>query len=80
MKQTQEALKDPEKVKELEEKAKKAIEEGNAALEEMAKNKETEGSSNDKKADGDDSDKNEPHVVEDDEEDPIPEMPSLNLN
>lgn len=89
MKTTQDALKDPKKVKELEEKAKKAIEEGNAALEEMAKQKSGELSAGEK-AEGEDDvkkeatlkdAKEESSAKEDkEEEDPIPDMPSLNLN
>jgi hypothetical protein len=88
MKQTKQALKDPEKVKELEDKAKKAIEEGNAALEEIEKQKAGEGSAGEK-TDGEDDakkeatpkgGKEEADPKEDkEEEDPIPEMPSLNL-
>jgi hypothetical protein len=89
MKHTQDALKDPKKVKELEEKAKKAIEEGNAALEEIEKQKAGEGAAGEK-ADGEDDSKKEAAPKDEqeeadpkedkEEEDPIPEMPSLNLN
>jgi predicted phage gp36 major capsid-like protein len=81
MQKTQEVLKDPEKVKEMEDKMQKALKEGEEALTKAQAERDAKG---DKIEDGDkkeaaeeDGDKKE---AAKDDEDEIPDMPSLNLN
>lgn len=80
MKQSQEMLKDPEKVKELEAKMQERLKEGTELLEKakkLASDKEGEEGEGDKKeAATDDSDKKEAAKEEDD----MPDIPTLSLN
>jgi hypothetical protein len=78
MKSTKEALNDPEKVKELEEKAKAAIELGNQELEELKAAKE--GDDDEKKPAAVAKDDAKPAAEEEEEVDDMPEIPKLNLN
>lgn len=84
MTQTKEAMKDPEKLKEMEEKAKAAIDEGNKALEEMeAKKKEgktEETEKEDAKKEGDKEEDDQKEAAKEDEVDDMPDIPQLNIN
>ena len=76
MKKTEEHLKDPKKAKELEEKTKAAIQEGNKLLDEREKAlKEATGEDGDKK-----TDEKEDKKVAAEEIDDVPDIPSLNIN
>ena len=76
MKKTQDVLKDPKKVKEMEDKMKAALEEGNKTLEEVEKQRKKLDGNDDKPAT---DDKQEATKKVDDEDD-IPDIPSLNIN
>jgi len=86
----QEAMKDPKKMKEMEETMQQRLKEGNQMLEKgkatlEAKKKEEEGSVDDKKKkkegeEGDDEDKKEAAVETKSELEDIPDIPSLSLN
>ncbi len=85
LKETKEVMNDPEKIKEMEAAAQKALEEGNKQLEALEKaRKEKEGSSeNIEKAEGDDCDQKvaaKADAATNEEEDEVPDIPSLNLN
>jgi hypothetical protein len=80
MKSTKEALNDPEKVKELEEKAKAAIELGNKELEELKAAKEDDDGDEKKPAAVAKDDDAKPAAEEEEEVDDMPEIPKLNLN
>lgn len=77
--QTQEAMQDPEKVKEMEEKAQKALEEGSKQLDEIERLRKEKKGNNDDKIEDDKKDDQKP-VAMVDQQDDIPDMPSLNLN
>ena len=91
MKDQQDALKDPEKVKEMEKKMEEKLKEGNAQLEE-AKSIRAKAEKDGKKEGGDDDkkkeeDKKEAAVEEEDKkevatetEEDMPDMPNLSLN
>jgi hypothetical protein len=69
LKQTQESMSDPEKVKELEEKARLALEEGTKKLEEIEKARALRGDAEDTKP-----------AAKETEEDEQEEIPNLGLN
>ena len=75
MKKTQDMLKDPKKVKDLEKKMENALKEGNQLLEKVATTK-SEGA---KEENGNDSD-NEKQNPKTEIGDDMPDIPSLNLN
>jgi hypothetical protein len=82
MKASQDMLKDPEKVKELESKMQEKLEEGNKLLE-KAKTEEATGEKGGEEAveEAAEGDKKEAAAVKkDDVEDEMPDIPSLNLN
>jgi len=82
----QEAMKDPKKMKEMEETMQKRLKEGNQMLEKgkealEAKKKEEEGTDDDKKKVlNDDEDKKEAAVETQSDQEDIPDIPSLSLN
>lgn len=88
MSKAQEAMKDPEKVKEMEEKAAQAIKDGNKQLEELEQQKKE--APKEKAENKDDADqKSTENVTETeeegkppavDDEDDIPDIPTLSLN
>jgi len=67
MQQTKQAMQDPAKVKEMEEKAQAAITEGNKELERLEKERQEKGDQ-------------KPTAKGDDDDDEVPKVPSLNLN
>jgi cobalamin biosynthesis protein CobT len=86
MTKTKKEMQDPEKVKDMEKKAKQAIEEGNEELEKLEKIRkeqaekaalESKDKGPEEKADGDDRTDDKPAATEEDE---VPDIPSLNLN
>jgi hypothetical protein len=87
MEKSQEALNDPEKVKELEDQMQEKLKEGNALLA-KAKKADEKGDDKDSKDDDkkelkEDDDKKEAakkEEVEDGDADDMPDMPALNLN
>ena len=78
MKKTQDMLKDPKKVKDLEKKMENALKEGNQLLEKVAAAK-IEGTKEENEEDGDDSD-DEKQNPKTESGDDMPDIPSLNLN
>jgi hypothetical protein len=83
MQASQDMLKDPEKVKELESKMQNKLEEGNKLLEKAKKEEATNGEKGEEAAaeEGAEGDKKEAATAKkDDDEDEMPDIPSLNLN
>mmetsp|Transcript_3594 Transcript_3594/g.9544 ORF Transcript_3594/g.9544 Transcript_3594/m.9544 type:complete len:125 (-) Transcript_3594:98-472(-) len=77
MAKTQEAMKDPEKVKELEAKVETALKEGTEMLKKAQD--ADEGDDKKKEADGEGDDKEAAPAKKEEEED-MPDIPNLNLN
>ena len=78
MKKTQDMLKDPQKVKEMEKKMENALKEGNKMLDKAnAAKGNGDKDANDKGETGDDDEKQTPETEEGED---MPDIPSLNLN
>lgn len=79
MKKTQDVMKDPKKVKEMEAKMQKALEEGNKTLDDVEK-KRAELKKDGEEGGEEEGDKKQAAKKEEEEEDDIPDIPSLNIN